>query len=770
MKLSIEKIRIICFGIIFLLINMTSVAFATEFEIDTNAEYRRWSVLLNDEKNSAIMPRASSTVAPLTILNRYKTKSNRKYSMLDFDVNGVINIKNPLGASFQDSKFNLADYLTMRVENQGNTNECWAFSSIKALETNIALANNEKVLRNFSERHMDYSLSQSFYDGKNNMGLERQVQDGGLPISALAYLINGQGAVLETDMPFENNTNKIYLKDIDKDVNTIVTDYKVFPNIDKQYVRDVNGNTISVKYYDGNGVGYTDEELRAVRNMIKDYIVNNSAIISMNGGNYVQFYNNHTNPFKATTYNCNDSTKVRDHAITIVGWDDNYSKDNFANGAKPSTDGAYIALNSYGSNSFDNGYIYISYEDKFIEEEMYGITASKEKDYENIYQYDTFGGVFKMGKKNLAKGYFANKFTRNSQEVETLKSIGITIPIYASVNIYVNPINSEFNKDSLVKVASTSQYLEPGYHRLDINPIDLVGKEFAVVVEQIGQDGTFYFSVEASQDGTSYKDVNSENRSFISLDFNEWVNLKDTNAALIDTSRADVCIKAFTNTKKTENEEEQKPIEENNNEEQEEQKPVEENNNEEQEEQKSVEENNNEEQEEQKPVEENNNEEQGEQKPVEENNNQEPENTEENNNEQNDINISSNLYKIDEEKYIMNVDYNTTIKNFLTNINTNSDKVVLKNENIEINNNEELVKTGMKIVLSNNVEYVIIVKGDIKEDGKLTLTDLSKLILHYNETEGFELVGNRLKAADMNLDGEVSLVDISKMVKLYNEI
>ena len=118
----------------------------------------------------------------------------------------------------------------------------------------------------------------------------------------------------------------------------------------------------------------------------------------------------------------------------------------------------------------------------------------------------------------------------------------------------------------------------------------------------------------------------------------------------------------------------------------------------------------------------------------------------------------------------MNVDYNTTIKNFLTNINTNSDKVVLKNENIEINNNEELVKTGMKIVLSNNVEYVIIVKGDIKEDGKLTLTDLSKLILHYNETEGFELVGNRLKAADMNLDGEVSLVDISKMVKLYNEI
>ena len=76
----------------------------------------------------------------------------------------------------------------------------------------------------------------------------------------------------------------------------------------------------------------------------------------------------------------------------------------------------------------------------------------------------------------------------------------------------------------------------------------------------------------------------------------------------------------------------------------------------------------------------------------------------------------------------------------------------------------------MKIVLSDKKEYVIIVKGDIKSDGKLTLTDLSKLILHYNEMKGFELTGNSLRAADMNLDGVVNLVDISRMVMLYNEI
>ena len=116
------------------------------------------------------------------------------------------------------------------------------------------------------------------------------------------------------------------------------------------------------------------------------------------------------------------------------------------------------------------------------------------------------------------------------------------------------------------------------------------------------------------------------------------------------------------------------------------------------------------------------------------------------------------------------MDYNTSISKFLNNIETNSANVTFKDENKEINNNNQLVKTGMKIVLSNKEEYVIIVKGDIKEDGLLTLTDLSKLILHYNENKGFELTGNRLKAADMNVDGKVNLVDVSLMVKLYNEI
>ena len=74
----------------------------------------------------------------------------------------------------------------------------------------------------------------------------------------------------------------------------------------------------------------------------------------------------------------------------------------------------------------------------------------------------------------------------------------------------------------------------------------------------------------------------------------------------------------------------------------------------------------------------------------------------------------------------------------------------------------------MKLKLDDTKEYVLIVRGDINCDGKVSLTDLSKLILHYNETKGFILSGNPFEAADMNYDKKVSLTDVSQMIVLYN--
>ena len=76
----------------------------------------------------------------------------------------------------------------------------------------------------------------------------------------------------------------------------------------------------------------------------------------------------------------------------------------------------------------------------------------------------------------------------------------------------------------------------------------------------------------------------------------------------------------------------------------------------------------------------------------------------------------------------------------------------------------------MKLKLEDGKEYDLIVRGDLNCDGRVSLTDLSKLILHYNEMRGFILTGSPCKAADMNYDGRVSLIDVSQMVVFYNSI
>ena len=59
------------------------------------------------------------------------------------------------------------------------------------------------------------------------------------------------------------------------------------------------------------------------------------------------------------------------HMVTVVGWDDSYKKENFNSSGSswlktPEHDGAWIVQNSYSQDWGDNGYFYISYDDKSL--------------------------------------------------------------------------------------------------------------------------------------------------------------------------------------------------------------------------------------------------------------------------------------------------------------------------------------------------------------------------------------------------------------------
>jgi len=89
------------------------------------------------------------------------------------------------------------------------------------------------------------------------------------------------------------------------------------------------------------------------------------------------------------------------HAVTIIGWDDNYSKDNFYY-EKPENDGAWLVLNTWGSNWGNNGTAWISYDDN----------------------YNFFGGVELVGSITLAddeiiETNLTNKKQEEIKETET---------------------------------------------------------------------------------------------------------------------------------------------------------------------------------------------------------------------------------------------------------------------------------------------------------------------------------------------------------------
>jgi hypothetical protein len=78
-----------------------------------------------------------------------------------------------------------------------------------------------------------------------------------------------------------------------------------------------------------------------------------------------------------------------DHYVTLVGWDDNFSKNKFSTVAPGN--GAWICKNSWGTDWGDGGFFYISYYDKSLMANAVGFTFDNVEHYETLYQNEVNG-------------------------------------------------------------------------------------------------------------------------------------------------------------------------------------------------------------------------------------------------------------------------------------------------------------------------------------------------------------------------------------------
>ena len=469
------------------------------------------------------------------------------------EITNPLKLVNALNATV-DTKYSLKDLIpaNMIIKNQQQTNFSWAFASIGALESTLALKDYKNgispVTYDFSERHMEYATSMTFKDGINPKGFNREVGDKDRVNvwMATSYLTNGMGAVLEKDMPFENNDDKVELKQIDKNSKTQINDTITM-------LKELQGDNKTL-----------------LKQKIKELIKNNGGVATLIHGvssTDESYYNKKTGALY-----CDDNEKYpTNHYALIIGWDDNYSKNNFVVDKKPQNDGAWIVRDSFGTGIGVNGIIYVSYEDVNVYDRMLGIMdAQTDITYENIYQYDQYaptGSVVRIKKNKI---YLATVFDKKTSGTEYLNQVSIYAPEKYTCKVYVNPNGTSKAKDDMqqmnLKTGETITF-EAGYHTIEFSePIQIIGNNFVVMIEVQGEHED-YIPVEIEYNFADYiKDLENppakakhwldnvtveSEKCFYSYDgkieSNKWIDtstMKEVTKG--STANFDTTIKAFT--------------------------------------------------------------------------------------------------------------------------------------------------------------------------------------------------------------------------------
>jgi len=377
------------------------------------------------------------------------------------------------------------------VKNQGSGGNCWAFSTLGALESCIMKATG--VEYDFSENNMKNLMSQF-----SDYGWNMVPNTGGYDDMGVGYLTSWLGPVYESADAYNPKS--------------IIS--PVFSGL--HHIQNVIYLTRT---------SYTDND--AIKSALMNY-----------GGVATSIYwsSSYIKNVKNYYYNGGSSPN---HAVVIVGWDDNYSRTNFK--TTPAGDGAWIIKNSWGTSSGDNGYYYVSYYDtKMAQINKYDVSytfiLNDSIEYDKNYQYDIPGRTdFFLNQSNVV--WYKNVFTASENEYLTAVSTYFQKSTNWDLSVYVN------GKRSL-----TQSGISPsGYSTIELNNlIQLKAGDTFEVVFKITVDSEA--GVPISEAISLNKQLYTEGISYISYDGNTWTDFFDLEWSYTSHTYSSqvACIKAFT--------------------------------------------------------------------------------------------------------------------------------------------------------------------------------------------------------------------------------
>ena len=228
----------------------------------------------------------------------------------------------PLGSSNLPSYYSSVEQGYVSSVKSQNYNDCWVYGALGTFES--FLLKNDLYTGDMSANHANLWGTQHA-DGE---GWVREPYEFGRAKITPGYFTSWQGPVLNSKVPdlsiYEFSADTIPTDLADYGVTSIKYLYRDDPDTTKRAIMESGG--IST-YYSHTIANYNEETFA--------YYVPPDFTGSATG-----------------------------HAIEIVGWDDNFSADNFVD--TPEGNGAWLVKNSWGENWGDNGYFWISYYDRDI--------------------------------------------------------------------------------------------------------------------------------------------------------------------------------------------------------------------------------------------------------------------------------------------------------------------------------------------------------------------------------------------------------------------